>query len=130
MSRRAIWYKLWGNATINPMSALTRSTADKLLDDETIRAFMAEAMDELAAIGAAIDCPIAESGGGPDGGHRAAGRIQDRRCSRMSKRVGRSSSRRCLERRARLPRGWASPRPQLDRLYAMTRLMGENLGLL
>ena len=59
--RRAIWYKLWGNATINPMSALTRSTADKLLDDARIRAFMAEAMDELAAVGAAIGCPIGES---------------------------------------------------------------------
>ena len=59
--RRAIWYKLWGNATINPMSALTRSTADKLLHDDTIRGFMAEAMDELAAIGAAIGCPIGET---------------------------------------------------------------------
>ena len=59
--RRAIWYKLWGNATINPMSALTRSTADKLLHDEDLRAFMAEAMDELAAVGAAIGCPISES---------------------------------------------------------------------
>jgi 2-dehydropantoate 2-reductase len=40
--RRAIWYKLWGNATINPLSALTRSTADKLLDDPTIRAIIYE----------------------------------------------------------------------------------------
>ena len=59
--RGAIWYKLWGNATINPMSALTRSTADKLLDDVAIRAFMAEAMDELAALGAAIGCPISQT---------------------------------------------------------------------
>src|SRR4029079_9878858 len=59
--RRAIWYKLWGNATINPMSALTRSTADKLLDDPVIRALMARAMDELAAVGAEIDCPISET---------------------------------------------------------------------
>ena len=59
--RRAIWYKLWGNATINPMSALTRSTADRLLDDPAIRAFMAEAMDELAAVGAEIGCPIGET---------------------------------------------------------------------
>ena len=29
--RRAIWFELWGNATINPLSALTRATADKLL---------------------------------------------------------------------------------------------------
>jgi 2-dehydropantoate 2-reductase len=59
--RRAIWYKLWGNATINPLSALTRATADRLLGDPAIRAFMAGAMAELAAVGAAIGCPIAES---------------------------------------------------------------------
>jgi 2-dehydropantoate 2-reductase len=59
--RRAIWYKLWGNATINPLSALTRATADRLLGNPALRGFMAEAMDELAAVGAAIDCPISES---------------------------------------------------------------------
>ena len=31
--RREIWYKLWGNATINPLSALTRATCDLLLAD-------------------------------------------------------------------------------------------------
>ena len=60
--KRAIWYKLWGNATINPLSALTRATADRLLGDSVIRAFMLSAMAELAEIGAAIDCPIEESG--------------------------------------------------------------------
>src|SRR4051794_16251168 len=28
--RRAIWYKLWGNATINPLSALTRASSDRI----------------------------------------------------------------------------------------------------
>ena len=60
--RRAIWYKLWGNATINPLSALTRATADRLLADPHLRAFMLDAMAELAAVGAAIGCPISESG--------------------------------------------------------------------
>ena len=59
--RRATWYKLWGNATINPLSALTRATADHLLGEPVLRAFMAEAMEELAEIGAAIGCPITES---------------------------------------------------------------------
>ncbi len=60
--RRAIWYKLWGNATINPLSALTRATADKLLADAQLRSFMLEAMAELAEVGAAVGCPISESG--------------------------------------------------------------------
>ncbi|MFX8668672.1 ketopantoate reductase C-terminal domain-containing protein, partial [Acinetobacter baumannii] len=30
--RQAIWYKLWGNMTMNPLSALTGATCDRLLD--------------------------------------------------------------------------------------------------
>jgi 2-dehydropantoate 2-reductase len=58
--RRAIWYKLWGNATINPLSALTLATADRLLAE--CKPFLLAGMAELAAVGAAIGCPIAESG--------------------------------------------------------------------
>ena len=127
--RRAIWYKLWGNATINPLSALTRSTADKLLEDATIRAFMAEAMDELAAIGAAIDCPISES-------------AEDRMA--VTARLGafKSSMLQDVEagRPIELEALLGAPReiarqvnvhtPQLDSIYALTHLMAENLGLL
>ena len=127
--RRAIWYKLWGNATINPMSALTRSTADRLLDDPTIRAFMAEAMDELAAIGTAIDCPIRESSE-----DRMA--VTERLGAFKSSMLQDVEAGRPIEIEALLgaPREIAQrvgvATPQLDRLYAMTRLMGENLGLL
>ena len=127
--RRAIWYKLWGNATINPMSALTRSTADKLLHDETIRAFMAAAMDELAAIGAAIGCPIEESA---DDRMAVTARLGAFKSSMLQD----VEATRPIEVEALLgaPREIAArveiATPQLDRLYAMTRLMGENLGLL
>lgn len=57
-----IWYKLWGNMTMNPISALTRTTADLILDDELVSAFALRIMAEAAEIGAAIGCPIAESG--------------------------------------------------------------------
>lgn len=60
--RRDIWYKLWGNATVNPLSALTRATADHLIADAEIRAMMLEAMVELAQVGTAIGCPIEEGG--------------------------------------------------------------------
>jgi 2-dehydropantoate 2-reductase len=127
--RRAIWYKLWGNATINPMSALTRSTADKLLDDPVVRAFMAEAMDELAAIGAAIDCPISESA---EDRMAVTARLGAFKSSMLQDvEAGRPIE---LEALLGAPREIAAnvgvATPQLDRLYAMTRLMGENLGLL
>lgn len=60
--RREIWFKLWGNMTTNPVSALTGATADRILDDPLVRAFMLRAMAEAAAIGAEIGCPIEQSG--------------------------------------------------------------------
>ncbi|WP_265587189.1 ketopantoate reductase family protein [Sphingomicrobium arenosum] len=58
---RDIWYKLWGNLTINPLSALTRQTVDRLLDDEDVLSFIRAGMEECAAIGEAIDCAITDS---------------------------------------------------------------------
>jgi 2-dehydropantoate 2-reductase len=60
--RQAIWYKLWGNMTMNPVSALTGATADRILDDPLVYAYMLATMREAAAIGARIGCPIAQSG--------------------------------------------------------------------
>lgn len=60
--RRDIWFKLWGNMTMNPVSALTGATADRILDDPLVAAFMERAMAEAAEIGARIGCPIAQSG--------------------------------------------------------------------
>jgi 2-dehydropantoate 2-reductase len=57
-----IWYKLWGNMTMNPVSALTGATGDRVLDDPLLHAFCLAAMAEAAAIGKAIGCPIAQSG--------------------------------------------------------------------
>jgi len=127
--RAAIWYKLWGNATINPMSALTRSTADRLLDDPVVRNFMADAMDELAAIGAAIDCPIRETAEDRMGVTARLGAFKSSMLQDVE--AGRAIE---LEALLGAPREIAArlgaPTPQLDRLYALTRLMGENLGLL
>jgi 2-dehydropantoate 2-reductase len=55
------WYKLWGNMTMNPLSALTGGTTDRMLDDELIRAFCAAAMREAAVIGARIGCDVQQS---------------------------------------------------------------------
>jgi 2-dehydropantoate 2-reductase len=59
--RYDIWYKLWGNMTMNPVSALTGATMDRVLEDELLRAFSAAAMREAAAVGNKIGCEVTES---------------------------------------------------------------------
>jgi 2-dehydropantoate 2-reductase len=59
--RRDIWYKLWGNMTMNPVSAVTGATADRILADRELSAFCAAAMREASAIGERVGCPIAET---------------------------------------------------------------------
>jgi 2-dehydropantoate 2-reductase len=59
--QRDIWYKLWGNLTMNPVSALTGATADKVLDDPLVRAFCVAAMEEAARIGERIGCEIRQT---------------------------------------------------------------------
>ena len=60
--RREVWYKLWGNMTMNPVSALSGALSDAILDDPLVREFMLLTMAEAAQIGARIGCPIEQSG--------------------------------------------------------------------
>ena len=53
-----VWFKLWGNMTMNPVSAITGATADRLLDDPLVRGFLSRVMTEASAIGARIGLPI------------------------------------------------------------------------
>ena len=57
----AIWTKLWGNMTMNPISALTRSTVDVILDDPLTAGLVAAIMAEARAIGQALGIGIAMS---------------------------------------------------------------------
>ena len=59
--RTDAWYKLWGNLTMNPVSALTGATSGQILDDDLVTGFCAAAMLEAREIGARIGCPITES---------------------------------------------------------------------
>jgi 2-dehydropantoate 2-reductase len=56
--QKNIWYKLWGNMTMNPVSALTGATCDRILDDPLVRAFCSAVMLEAQAIGNRIGCSI------------------------------------------------------------------------
>ncbi len=60
--QRDIWYKLWGNMTLNPISAITGATTDRMLDDSLVNAFILRVMAEASELGARIGCSITESG--------------------------------------------------------------------
>ncbi|MFL6725791.1 MAG: 2-dehydropantoate 2-reductase [Sphingomicrobium sp.] len=126
--RRAIWYKLWGNATINPMSALVRASCDRILADEACRAWMLEGMVELAAIGAAVGCPISESG---EDRMAVTARLGAFKTSMLQDvEAGRPIELEALLGAPReIARGRGIATPALDRLYGVTKLMAESLGL-
>ncbi len=52
--RSEIWIKLWGNLSINPISALTRATVDVILADPGARALLAAMMAEAQQVAAAL----------------------------------------------------------------------------
>jgi 2-dehydropantoate 2-reductase len=51
---KEFWVKLLGNVSFNPVSALTVSTADRLIEDPLVKAYMVGIMREVLAIGRAV----------------------------------------------------------------------------
>ncbi|MFC1415921.1 2-dehydropantoate 2-reductase [Streptacidiphilus cavernicola] len=105
--QHGVWYKLWGNMTMNPVSALTGATGDLILDDELVMAFCHDAMREAAAIGERIGCPIAE-------------RPEDR--SQVTRKLG-------LTRTSMLQDAEAGRRLELDALVGAVREIGGLVGV-
>jgi 2-dehydropantoate 2-reductase len=58
---RDVWVKLWGNATFNPISALTGATGDLIANDPMIRDLCLRMMVEIAEIGKRIGIEIGMS---------------------------------------------------------------------
>ena len=56
--QRDIWFKLWGNMTMNPVSAFTGATSSQLLDDDLANGFCSSVMLEAKEIGARLGIPI------------------------------------------------------------------------
>ena len=126
--RRAIWYKLWGNMTINPLSALTGATADRLIGSAELKGFILQAMAEAASVGAAIGCPIEQSGEERMAvtarlGAFKTSMLQDAEAGRPLELEALVGAPREIARRVGVPT------PAMDALYAMTRLMAESRGL-
>jgi len=56
--RNEIWLKLVGNATLNPLSAVTRATMGEIFATEDRRRLVRELMDEVAAVAKAYDVEL------------------------------------------------------------------------
>lgn len=56
--RSAVWNKLFGNVALNPLTAMTGLTVDRLLTEPALRAFLAEVMAEAQAIAVAAGATI------------------------------------------------------------------------
>jgi 2-dehydropantoate 2-reductase len=59
--QRDTWYKLWGNMSTNPVSAITGATTDMILADDLVREFTSRVMLEAREIGGRIGVPIAQT---------------------------------------------------------------------
>ena len=126
--RRDVWYKLWGNMTMNPVSALTGAESTAILDDPLVHAFMMRTMAEAAAIGERIGCPIAQSGEERMGLARKLGSfktsmLQDALAGRPIELDALVTA--VHEIGARV----GVPTPNIDALLGLTRLMARERGL-
>jgi 2-dehydropantoate 2-reductase len=61
MIQRDIWYKLWGNMTTNPISAITGATTDRIIGDELVRKLTGNAMLESGRIGERLGFAITQT---------------------------------------------------------------------
>ena len=126
--RDDIWYKLWGNMTMNPVSALTGATLDRVLDDELVRAFCSAAMHEAGAVGARIGCDVHKS---PDERHAVTRKLGAAKTSMLQD----VEARRPLELDAlvgavrEIGQRVGVATPNIDALFGLTRLFGRVRGL-
>jgi 2-dehydropantoate 2-reductase len=126
--RHDVWYKLWGNMTMNPVSALTGATGDRMLDDPLVRSFCSAAMREAAQIGAKIGCTIDQD---PEARHALTRELGAFKTSMLID----AERQRPIELDAivtavhELGRRTAVPTPNIDALLGLTRLFARTHGL-
>jgi len=125
----AVWLKLWGNMTMNPVSAITGETLDRILDDPLVRRFVSDAMAEAARIGERIGLPIAMS---PEERHQITRKLGAVRTSMLQD----VDAGRPLELDAligsvsEMGRRVGVDTPNIDALLGLTRLFARTRGLL
>ena len=126
--RRDVWYKLWGNLTMNPVSALTGATADRILDDPLVFDWMVRTMAEAAAVGARIGCGIEQSGAERMQLARQLGAFRTSMLQDVA--AGRPIELDALVTAVQeIGQRFGVPTPNIDALLGLTRLMAKQRGL-
>jgi 2-dehydropantoate 2-reductase len=126
--RADIWYKLWGNLTMNPISALTGATIDRVLADPLTRQFCTDAMAEAARIGERIGCHIAQS---PEDRHQITAKLGAFKTSMLQDvEAGRPIELDAIVTVVReIGQRVGVESPQIDALLGLTRLFARGRGL-
>jgi 2-dehydropantoate 2-reductase len=126
--RKDIWFKLWGNLTMNPVSMLCHASADRILSDPLVRGFCSAVMLEAAQIGAHIGCPITQS---PEDRHRVTEKLGAFKTSMLQD----AEAGRAIELDAivaavqEIGQRLGLPTPNIDTLLGLTRLSARSQGL-
>jgi len=123
-----VWYKLWGNMTLNPISAFTGATTDVILDDPLVRGFVSSVMLEAQAIGERIGIPIAQT---PEDRHAVTRKLGAFRTSMLQDvQAGKPVELDALVSAVReLGQLTQVDTPMTDALLGLSRLHAQGLGL-
>ena len=122
--RNELWLKLLGNATLNPVSALTRATLAEIVSSGATREVVRRLMEEVDAVAAAlgVDVPLSiekrMEGAAATGGHRTS-MLQDLEAGRPLEVEA------LLGAVVELAAGEGVEVPALRTLYGLTRLLDE-----
>jgi 2-dehydropantoate 2-reductase len=126
--QRDVWYKLWGNMTMNPISAITGATTDRILGDELVRGFVTSIMLEAKEIGARFGIPIDQA---PEDRHAVTLKLGAMKTSMLQDvQAGKAIELDALVSAVReLGQLTHVPTPYTDALLGLARLQARTLGL-
>jgi 2-dehydropantoate 2-reductase len=113
---------------MNPVSAITGATIDRVLADPLVREFCSGAMREVAAIGARIGCAITQT---PEDRHAVTAKLGAFKTSMLQD----VEAGRAIELDAivgavvEIAQRLGEPTPHINALFGLTRLFGRVHGL-
>jgi 2-dehydropantoate 2-reductase len=126
--QQEIWFKLWGNMTMNPVSFLTAATGDCILDDDLVRGFMSRCMTEASRLGTQLGLPIDAD---PEARHAVTRKLGAFKTSMLQDlQAGKPVELDALIGVViELARQLTVPTPHLESLFGLARLKAAQLGL-
>jgi 2-dehydropantoate 2-reductase len=126
--QRDVWFKLWGNMTMNPISAITGATTDRILSDDLVRGFVTNVMLEAKEIGARFGIPIEQN---PEDRHAVTLKLGAMKTSMLQDvQAGKAVELDALVASVReLGAMTGVPTPFTDALLGLARLHARTLGL-